>query len=273
MSVLVATAAALLPAAAVAAPPAPAAAAALPAPAAAAAQPARPFGWPFSWERLPTAMFGCNTSGLESSSQMEFNARFGITIYEARTMEDLHGYTNTEHWLQVQAAAMKRAHNVEPVFVYRSASGTDAFFKLGAEIIDNATRREQWLLHYQPNPKTGKLNCDPHGFGCSDYDFRVPAMREYYLNQIIPEVTAEPNIDGVFFDDCDTVIGGARSGAWLSERERAELSNASLPVLAAAFRQLNAAGKTPMWSTGRTFSGIPAAGVRVHDIVPYTLIQ
>ena len=176
-------------------------------------------------------------------------------------MMDLHGYTDTERWLQVQAAAMKAAHPAEPVFVYRSASGTDAFFRLGAAIVDNSTRRSQWLLHFQPDPSTGKLNCDPHGFGCSDYDFRVAAMRDYYLDQIIPEVAAEPNIDGVFFDDCDTVVGGARSGAWLSEQERAEISNASLPVLAEAFRKLNAAGKTPMWSSGRTFSGIPAQGV------------
>ena len=140
-------------------------------------------------------------------------------------MMDLHGYTDTEHWLQVQGAAMKAAHPAEPVFVYRSASGTDAFFRLGAAIVDNSTRRSQWLLHFRPDPSTGKLNCDPHGFGCSDYDFRVAAMRDYYLVQIIPEVAAEPNIDGVFFDDCDTVVGGARSGAWLSEQERAEIDN------------------------------------------------
>ena len=42
-------------------------------------------------------MFGCNTSGLENETQMSFNARFGITIYEARTMMKLHNYTNTEH--------------------------------------------------------------------------------------------------------------------------------------------------------------------------------
>lgn len=222
---------------------------------------AAPFSWPFDWARIPTAMFGCNTSGPESAAQMTFNARFGITIYEARTMMDLHNYTDTEHWLQVQAAAMKAAHPKEPVFAYRSASGTDAFFRLGAAITQNATRQREWLLHFQPDPKTGKLNCDPRGFGCSDYDFRVPEMRDYYLHQIIPEVASEPNLDGVFFDDCDTVVGGARSGKWLSEAERAEISNASLPVLAEAFRLLNAAGKTPMWSSGRTFAGIPAAGV------------
>ena len=43
---------------------------------------AGPFGWPFSWSRIPTAMFGCNTSGPESRGQMAFNARFGITICE-----------------------------------------------------------------------------------------------------------------------------------------------------------------------------------------------
>ena len=32
-------------------------------------------------------------------------------------------------------------------------------------------------------------------------------------------------------------------------------------MLAEAFRPLNAAGKTPLWSSGRTFAGIPAAGV------------
>ena len=74
-------------------------------------------------------------------------------------------------------------------------------------------------------------------------------------------MATEPNLDGVFFDDCDTVVGGARSGAWLSIEQRAEISNASLPVLAKAFRALNAAGKVPMWSSGRTFSGIPAAGI------------
>ena len=185
-----------------------------------------PFGWPFTWGQIPTAMFGCNTSGLENASQMAFNARFGITIYEARTMMELHNYTDTAHWLQVQAAAMKAAHPAEPLFVYRSASGTDAFFTLGNAIVANATRRREWLLHFQPDPKTGKLKCDPGGFGCSDYDFRVPAMREYYLTQIIPEVAAEPHIEGVFFDDCDTVVGGARSGKWLSVAERAAISNA-----------------------------------------------
>ena len=35
----------------------------------------------------------------------------------------------------------------------------------------------------------------------------------------------------------------------------------SLPVLAEAFRLLNVAGKTPLWSSGRTFDGIAAAGV------------
>ena len=78
---------------------------------------ATPFSWPFDWARLPTAMFGCNTSGPENAAQMAFNARFGITIYEARTMMALHNYTDTEHWLQVQAAAMKSAHPNEPVFV------------------------------------------------------------------------------------------------------------------------------------------------------------
>jgi hypothetical protein len=48
------------------------------------------------------------------------------------------------------------------------------------------------------------------------------------------------------------VVGGARSGAWLSVEARAAISNASLPVLAKAFHALNAAGKTPMWSSGRT---------------------
>ena len=218
---------------------------------------AGPFGWPFSWATVPTAMFGCNTSGLETKARMDFNARFGITIYEARTMQQEHGWTDTERWLQVQAAAMKAAHPRTPVFVYRSASGTDKFFASGAAILANRTRSQEWLLHF--DAAHSGAHCGE--FGCTDYDFRNPEMAEYFLNTIIPEVAAEPNLDGVFFDDCDTVVGGARSGAWLSAEARAEVSNASLPVLAKAFHALNAVGKTPMWSSGRTFAGIEPAGV------------
>ena len=216
-----------------------------------------PFGWPFSWDTVPTAMFGCNTSGLETKARMDFNAKYGITIYEARTMQQQHGWTNEEHSLQQQAAAMKAAHPQTPVFVYRSASGTDKFFQLGADILANATRSKEWLLHF--DAAHSGSHCST--FGCSDYDFRNPEMAQYYLDTIISEVAAEPNLNGVIFDDCDTVVGGARSGAWLSIEQRAEISNASLPVLAKAFHALNAAGKVPMWSSGRTFSGIPAGDI------------
>jgi hypothetical protein len=58
-------------------------------------------------------------------------------------MQKQHGWTDTEHWLQAQAAAMKAAHPRTPVFVYRSASGTDRFFKLGAAILANSTRSKE----------------------------------------------------------------------------------------------------------------------------------
>ena len=220
----------------------------------AAAAPFTGFGWPFSWATVPTAMFGCNTSVLETKARMDFNAKYEIVIYEARTMQQLHGWTDTEHWLQEQAAAMKTAHPQTPVFVYRSASGTDKFFKLGAAILANATRSKEWLLHF--DAAHSGSHCSE--FGCSDYDFHNAEMARYFLDEINPKVATEPNLDGVFFDDCDTVVGGARSGAWLSIEQRAEISNASLPVLAKALCALNAVGKVPMWSSGR----------RHHALVP-----
>jgi hypothetical protein len=97
------------------------------------------------------------------------------------------------------------------------------------------------------------------------WNFSVPAAADYWVDEVIGELTREADINSVFFDETDLEYcsGASTPGCHHSLRdgELAQLYRDKIQVLRRSALKLNAAGIFPMFSSFNSFNSSKCAGV------------
>ena len=241
------------------------------------------------WDRFPALWFGANATppGFENAAQAAGDARYPVAIFGHQAGHGecaVHGgcgcRSNTqwheERTLAKNAAIVKAAAGegrAPPrVFVYRHPVVTQSWYGLVDAVQCNgpASRPADdgpcalnpayegfWLRCPEQDGGAGAvLEHSQHYCGQLWYDFRNASAADYFINTIMAEVAAEPDVDGVFFDTFDRFLTDNRACdtaqhcAALTPAVYSELFAATVAVLRRSAALLRAHGKLAMVSVG-----------------------
>eukprot|EP00039_Didymoeca_costata_P006060 m.87215 g.87215 ORF g.87215 m.87215 type:complete len:400 (-) comp13095_c0_seq4:1231-2430(-) len=191
--------------------------------------------WPWSWEQFPSNFFGANGTGFQNSSQLRFDAKHEFIIYGWQSNRNSHTGTGDEEiWLRGQSAMTKWISGDRPVFVYRE----------GMHCVD-------WMSDEEPychsNYTKGWFQ------NGNQWDWRNESACEFFLNEVVAKLAADPFIDGVFFDDTDsTGCVYHYLSCNISQQDAADKRSRALAagkLFSRAIKMLNDAGKYAVIST------------------------
>ena len=211
------------------------------------------------YDSFPALFFGAqngtNTTdiALEPASNLEWITRHQLAGYGWQHAIGLMREESALHQVAKQTKEYGQAAGREvATFVYRDAQCVDKEYRLDA-ILLNDSNKDHWFL------RQNGIVCRRHGQWPNQpqFNFSVPAVRDYYINVIIAEVAKEDGVDVVFFDETDwtfhhypwvTFANCPNFEPFPSEAAWAEYRNAKADLLSRIIVALNAHGKVPLFS-------------------------
>ena len=236
----------------------------------AAAAPVRP-AFNFSWDTLSTYAFpGDIVNGNLTADQVEYFSKFSLLLYwgidvRPDPSKGPGWYVPDQEGKSIaQAAVLKAANPDIKLFPYITGFMAQTWFAAQAEF--NKPENEHWWLK---DPATGvAIDCNSSSSNCWGYaqgapgrlyDWRVPAVRDYFTQKVIAPYVDCENITGIFIDDSTNVAHfcmypphGTLSctGPWtFTEADQRAFSNATFQHLDSALTSMDAKGKTAIVST------------------------
>jgi hypothetical protein len=229
------------------------------------------------YENFPAFFFGANATGPENTNQTALVAKFQFSgwgwqqsVDRTAPVEDGH-YWNEETALAQAATRLASFVEFAPqpdtqnqaIFVYRHSQMALSWFDISRSAYVNKNNSDFWVKN-----ESGSI-CVDSNRGGPYWNFSVPAAADYWVNEVVGELTREANINSVFFDETDAEYCGGfprpphvpNCHRNLRPGELARLYRAKIQVLRRSAIKLNAAGIFPMYSTFNTFNSTNCAGV------------
>jgi hypothetical protein len=227
------------------------------------------------YESFPAFFFGANASGPENANQTAMVAKFQFagwgwqqSVNRTSPVEDGH-YWNEETALAQAATRLASFVEFAPqpdtqnqaIFVYRHSQMALSWFDISRAAYINQNNSDFWV-----KDESGKT-CVNSARGGPYWNFSVPAAADYWVNEVIGELTREANINSVFFDETDAEYCGGFPGQKahchhnLRPGELAQLYRAKIQVLRRSALKLNSAGILPMYSSFNSFNSTNCNGV------------
>ena len=231
----------------------------------------------YSWGKIPVYAFpgglrDRNFTDAEIAHYSKFNLLlfWGVDLQRDATRYGPHWFVpDQEAKSLAQAAKFKAANPNLLLFPYITGFLAQNSFK--AQAAFNQPQHANWWLR---DPVSGEpLDCNEtsdtsggHGtcFGWTQgfpgklYDWRIPAVRSYWIEQVIAPYVESPLIAGIFMDDTTDVAawclepphGYICTGNWtFTKTEQLEFLNATLWHLGEALDSMASRGKTAIVST------------------------
>jgi hypothetical protein len=260
-----------------------------------AARPASAVGpivaaWPFSWDTLPVFAFpGAAPRFMTPNETGYFTSNFAnILIWGLNAScvgadgapepascpegashcwcdqahpESQQWVLNMEESLQAQGVALKAAAGpgaFYPTLGYIEYLSAQQYYKNQAAMWTNSSLVPLMLsVESRGLIDCYKDGCDWQGTEYRQYDLRQPAMRDYYVNDVILGLVSGPGLDGTFLDSIDWWATSACAQWPCTAQEAADLTNASLLTLEASLAATAAIGKVLSVSSHTTLTVSP----------------
>ena len=222
--------------------------------------------WPYrGYESFPSHFFGANESGPENAAELALLARHQFVGWGWQqgdsvtpTADDGHYYneetasaqaaTRFASFLEFSAASPKRTQGI---FVYRHSQMALSWYTVQRAAYNNSANDDFWM-----KGADGKTCVDSNRGGPA-WNFSNPRAADFFVDEVIGELTREADINSVFFDETDYEYCGGSTchGQHLGQPELAQLYRAKLAVLRRTAIKLNAAGIWPMFSSVNEVDG------------------
>ncbi len=212
------------------------------------------------YEAFPAHFFGANQSGPPSAAELALIAKHqfagwgwqaGDNITSA--LDDGHFYSEETTLAQI---ATRFASYVEfssapkvtqGVFVYRHSEMALSWFTLQRAAYNNSANDDFWM-----KDDNGEI-CWNRTAGRSGpaWNFSNPRAADFFVDEVVGELTREASINSVFFDETDSAYCGGNPcrGRKFSPSELAAMYQDKIAVLRRVAIKLNKAGIWPIFST------------------------
>lgn len=223
--------------------------------------------WPYKgYASFPAHFFGANETGQEPESELALIAKHQFVgwgwqqdLDATSPTEDGHYYS--EETASAQAAtrlasyvAFSKANGSEAttqgIFVYRHSMFALSWYSLQRAAYTNSANADFWVKG--PDGKA----CVATPYGGPTWNFSNPGAADFFVDEIVGELTREADINAVFFDETDAEYCGFNvtkfcTGGTLHipPAELAGMYRDKIEVLRRSAAKLNAAGIWPMFSS------------------------
>lgn len=173
--------------------------------------------WAYNATHLPVAWFGANRSGYENDAQMTELVRYDLVTFGWQAFLDQSNYTHEAQDLVKQARRVKQVRSALPVVIYLDAELAEPFQDAVARAMHNDSQRDFFLRDRAGAPMTCNVFCRSMGLAHTDprclafyWNWFNTSGVDYYLNEYVKPIVAQPGFDAIFFDGADEWIKQAQ---------------------------------------------------------------
>mgnify|MGYP002631816839 CR=1 FL=1 len=169
--------------------------------------------WMYNGTHLPVAWFGANRSGYENEAQMKQLVRYDLVTFGWQAFLDKSNFTHEAQDLVAQARRVKQSRAALPVIIYLDAELAEPFQDSVRRAMGNSSQQDFFLRDQAGAPITCNVFCRSMGLSHTDprclafyWNWFNQSAVDYYLNEYVRPIVAQPGFDGIFFDGADEWI-------------------------------------------------------------------
>jgi hypothetical protein len=192
----------------------------------------------YDWTRFPAAWFGANDTNWETAAGLDEIGKYSLAIFGWQALVTATNWTASLHAQITQASILKARYPQLPVFLYAGFGFAPGF---DANIFDVIRSASDGCPHHQPCRKVAEphtdwvletsqvavysmAGCEQMGLGYQNpptdrcwnpmWNLANASARDFFMDQVLPQYTRAPHIDGVFFDGFNTGYQGPSYTPW-----------------------------------------------------------
>ena len=231
------------------------------------------------YESFPSHYFGANQSGPQPVAELALIAQHQFAGWGWQADVDVTPTSDDGHYYNEETASAQVAtrfasfaefsgapKTTQGVFVYRHSQMALSWYTVQRAAYNNSVNNDFWM-----KGNDGKTCVDKNRGGPA-WNFSNPRAADFFVDEVVGELTRETDINSVFFDETDAEYcgGDTCTGQQLSTSARAQLYKDKIAVLRRTALKLNKAGIWPMFSSVNEVSATSSHPQLRHCPLPYT---